>query len=71
MKERFLLFIIVACLTGFIYIFQSYTAWGLGILILIMAIYSLFTTIATKVKARKELKTPSSVMNHINLLCQS
>ena len=58
MKERFLLFIIVACLTGFIYIFQSYTAWGLGILILIMAIYSLFTTIATKVKARKELKNP-------------
>ena len=58
MKERFLLFIIVACLTGFIYIFQSYTAWGLGILVSIMAIYSLFTTIATKVKARKELKNP-------------
>lgn len=58
MKERILLLIIVAGLTTFIYIFQSYTAWGLGILILIMAIYSLFTSIATKVKARIELKNP-------------
>ncbi len=58
MKERILLFIIVIGLTAFIYVFQSYTAWGLGILVSIMAIYSLFTSIATKVKARKELKNP-------------
>ena len=58
MKERILLFLIVIGLTAFIYVFQSYTAWGLGILLLIMAVYSMFTSIATKVKARKELKNP-------------
>lgn len=60
MKERILLFLIVIGLTCFIYIFQSYTAWGLGILVLIMATYSLFTSIATKVKARNDLKYPKA-----------
>lgn len=58
MKERILLFIIVAGLTAFIYIFQSYTDWGLALLILLMAIYSMFTSIATKVKTQNELKNP-------------
>jgi len=58
MKERILLFIIISGLTVFIYVFQSYTAWGLGILIILMAIYSVFSNIATKVKARRELKNP-------------
>lgn len=54
MKERILLFIIVTILTVFIYIFQSYTAWGLGIFVCLMGIYSLFSSMATKVKSRKE-----------------
>lgn len=58
MKERILLLLIVTGLTAFIYIFQSYTEWGLAILVSIMALYSLFTSIATKVKVRQELKNP-------------
>ena len=58
MKERILLFLIISGLTAFIYVFQNYTAWGLAILILLMAIYSVFANIATKVKARRELKKP-------------
>lgn len=58
MKERILLFLIIAGLTGFIYIFQNYTAWGLGILIILMFLYSLFTNIATKVQKRLALKNP-------------
>ncbi|MBR1424636.1 glycosyltransferase family 2 protein [bacterium] len=58
MKERILLFLIVAGLAAFIYIFQSYTEWGLGILILIMSVYAIFTSIATKIKKRHELKNP-------------
>ena len=58
MKERILLFLIVTALTLFIYLFQSYTEWGLGIFVCIMAIYSIFSSIATKVKSRKELKKP-------------
>ncbi len=58
MKERILLFIIIAGLTTFIYIFQSYTDWGLALLILLMAIYAISTSIATKIKKRNELKNP-------------
>ena len=58
MKERILLFIIVLGLTAFIYIFQSYTVWGLALLVLLMSIYAVFTTIAYKIKQRKKLKTP-------------
>ena len=58
MKERILLFIIIAGLTVFIYIFQNYTEWGLGILLCLMALYFICSTIATKVKARRELKSP-------------
>ncbi len=58
MKERILLFIIVTGLTAFIYVFQSYTDWGLALLILIMTIYASCTSIATKIKKRQELKNP-------------
>lgn len=58
MKERILLFIIVLGLTAFIYIFQSYTIWGLALLVLLMSIYAVFSTLAYKIKKRKALKTP-------------
>jgi 1,2-diacylglycerol 3-beta-glucosyltransferase len=60
MKERILLFIIIAGLTAFIYIFQNYTEWGLGILICLMALYFICSTLATKFKARRELKEPKA-----------
>ena len=56
MKERILLFIIVFGLTAFIYVFQSYTTWGLAILCSLMAVYAIFSTIAYKIKQRKKLK---------------
>ena len=58
MKERILLFIIVLGLTAFIYIFQSYTVWGLALLISLMAVYALFTNIAYKIKTRNAQKCP-------------
>ena len=58
MKERILLFIIVFGLTAFVYVFQSYTMWGLAILCSLMATYAIFSTIAYKIKQRKKLKTP-------------
>ncbi|MBQ8459358.1 glycosyltransferase family 2 protein [bacterium] len=58
MKERILLFIIILGLTAFIYLFQSYTIWGLAILCLLMSVYAIFSTIAYKIKQRKKLKTP-------------
>ncbi len=58
MKERILLFFIVFGLTVLVYIFQSYTVWGLGILISLMTVYAIFTNIAYKIKKRQQLKTP-------------
>ena len=58
MKERILLFLIVLGLTAFIYIFQSYTTWGLAILVSLMSIYALFTNIAYKIKQRQNRKSP-------------
>ncbi len=58
MKERILLFLIVLGLTAFIYIFQSYTVWGLAILVSLMATYALFTNIAYKIKQHKNRKSP-------------
>lgn len=60
MKERILLFFIVLGLTAFIYIFQSYTVWGLALLVLLMSIYAIFTTIAYKIKKRQSLKYPKA-----------
>ncbi len=58
MKERILLFIIIVGLTTFIYVFQNYTEWGLGILVCLMGAYFVFASVATKVKSRKALKHP-------------
>ena len=58
MKERILLFIIALGLTAFIYMFQSYTVWGLAILVSLMAVYAVFTNLAYKLKKRKSLKEP-------------
>lgn len=58
MKERLLLFVIVLGLTVLVYIFQSYTVWGLGILISLMTLYAIFTNVAYKIKNRQQLKTP-------------
>ena len=58
MKERILLLFIVLGLTTFVYIFQSYTIWGLAILCCLMATYAIFSTIATRIKQRKILKSP-------------
>lgn len=58
MKERILLFIIIIGLTSFIYLFQNYTDWGLGLLICFMGTYFIVSSIAMKVKLRKDLKNP-------------
>ena len=58
MKERILLLLIVIGLTLFIYIFQSYTTWGLAILVCLMSAYALATNIAYKIKQRSEQKKP-------------
>lgn len=58
MKERVLLFLIIACLTLFVFWFQSYTDWGLAFLIAAMALYAVGSTIAYKIKNRKLLKNP-------------
>lgn len=58
MKERILLFIIIIGLTSFIYLFQNYTDWGLGLLICFMGAYFIVSSIAMKVKLRKDLKNP-------------
>ena len=54
MKERILLFIIVIGLTTFIYVFQNYTEWGLALFVCLMGVYFVASSIATKVKSRKE-----------------
>ncbi len=60
MKERILLFVIVFGLGVFIYIFQSYfnTVWGLAFLLVAMAVYAGFSTLASKIKSRKLQKYP-------------
>ncbi len=58
MKERVLLFFIIVCLTVFVYIFQSYTEWGLAILVGAMAVYALALNIAYKIKNRNMQKHP-------------
>lgn len=58
MKERILLFIIIIGLTAFIYVFQSYTIWGLAILCVLMSTYAIFSTIAYRIKQRINQKNP-------------
>ena len=59
MKERILLFIIIIALSLFIYVFQSYTIWGLAIFCSLMAVYAIFTTIAYRIKQRIKSRTPA------------
>lgn len=63
MKERILLFFIVAGLGIFIYIFQSYfnTEIGLAFLILAMSVYVLFSNLALKIKKRRLKKHPIEI----------
>lgn len=63
MKERILLFIIVAGLGIFIYIFQSYfnTVWGLALLCTFMFIYTIFMNLSYKLKKRKQEKFPQII----------
>ena len=62
MKERILLFAIVIALTAFIYIFQSYTVWGLGIFVFLVALYAISVTIAGNIK--QLFKTEDSSSNY-------
>ncbi len=52
MKERFLLFFIIAGLSFFIYFFQIYTEWGLAIFISLMAFYAVSAKIASQIRKR-------------------
>lgn len=63
MKERILLFIIVAGLGIFIYIFQSYfnTVLGLALLCTFMFIYTIFMNLSYKLKKRKQEKFPQII----------
>ena len=61
MKERILLVIIICCLTLFIYGFQSYTQWGLGILVGLMALYAIALNLAYKIKSRRLIKNPPAI----------
>lgn len=63
MKERVLLFFIIIFLTIFVYVFQSYTEWGLAILVGVMALYAFALNIAYKLKNRKLQKNPPVVNN--------
>ena len=63
MKERILLFIIVFGMGVFIYVFQSYfnTVWGLALLCVLMAIYTIFMNLSYKFKTRKLKKYPEVI----------
>ena len=64
MRERILLFLILACLGVFLFIFQNYVNTVVGFLILCgcMTIYGLYSIAATKYQARK-LKNHPQVVN--------
>ena len=63
MKERILLFSIIAGLGIFIYIFQSFcnTTIGLAFVILAIFVYTMCSTLAYKLKTRKLKKHPVEV----------
>ena len=58
MKERFILFTIIAGLIVFLYIYQYHfnTIWGLVFIVLGMTVYTIYMTLADKHKKRKLLK---------------
>ena len=63
MKERLILFIIIAGLSAFLYIYQSHfnTIYGLAFLILCMSIYSVYMLVADKHKKRVLRKNPQVI----------
>ena len=63
MRERILLFTILACLGVFLYIFQNYvnTVVGFVILCVCMVVYGLYSIAATKYQKRKLKKHPPVV----------
>ncbi|MBQ3311363.1 glycosyltransferase family 2 protein [bacterium] len=63
MKERLILFIIMAGLSAFLYVYQYHfnTIWGLAFLILCMSIYSIYMILADKHKRRKLKKNPQVI----------
>lgn len=63
MRERILLFIILAGLWTFLYVFQYHvnTIWGLIILLFFMAMYGVYTSLALNHRKRKELKNPVEI----------
>ena len=60
MRERILLFIILTCLSVFLYVFQNYvnTVLGFVILCVCMSVYGLYLIAATKYQKRKLKKHP-------------
>ena len=60
MRERLLLFVILTCLSVFLYIFQNHvnTVVGFVILCVCMAVYALYSIAATKYQKRKLKKHP-------------
>ena len=60
MRERILLFIILSCLSVFLYIFQNHvnTVFGFIILCACMVTYGLYSIAATKYQKRKLKKHP-------------
>ena len=63
MKERILLFTILAGLWTFLYVFQYHvnTIWGLIILLCLMALYGVYTSLALQHRKRKMKKNPPTV----------
>ncbi len=63
MKERFILFTIIAGLIVFLYIYQYHfnTIWGLVFIVLGMTVYTIYMTLADKHKKRKLLKNPQVI----------
>ena len=63
MRERILLFVILSLLGVFLFIFQNYvnTVLGFIILCICMAVYGLYSIVATKYQARKLKKHPQVI----------
>ena len=63
MKERILLFSILAALWTFLYVFQYYvnTIWGLIILLFVMALYGVYTSMALWHRKRVLKKKPQDI----------
>ena len=63
MKERLVLFILVAGLTTFLYVFQFQYNTILGLLLLIagMTLYLIYSNLATKHKKRQLKKNPQII----------